>query len=92
MYYLYNIFSLSKQPIEMCYNKADLANIRLISLSSLNELEEFRRDECFYQEWWPVYCYVDGHISIIPYDNEEQAKDALLEWENRLLKYRRHYV
>lgn len=76
----------------MCYNKADLANIRLISLSSIEELEEFRKEECFFQEWWPIYCYRDGHISIIPYEDEEQAKVALLEWENSLLENRRNYV
>lgn len=92
MYYLYNSYSLPSKKDGEFYTEEDLNNVKLFDFNSVKELEDFWREECIYQEWWPVYKILNNSFNITCFDTEDEAKREVLKIENRMLKRRQESI
>lgn len=85
MYYLYNPYSLSDKKEGKYYTLENLKDIKLFDFNSLEELEDFWKEECVYQEWWPVYKILNNSFKIINFNSEDEAKYEVLKIENNII-------
>ena len=92
MYYLYNSYSLPQINEGEVYTTEDLNNIKLFDFNSKKELEDFWREECIFQEWWPVYKILNNSFNIINFNNKEEAIKEILKIENKRLKMKQENI